>query len=341
MTQKMKMAGLLLLMLLFTACSQYSLGERAIVRALYLNKTGDAMYEAKLLVVKVEPSAEAGSWKEEIVCIDGSGDTLLEALTKAENKENGQAFYGQNEVLLLGPELSGNELFTTCRFLEKETRGRPNTAVYQFDCDSDIWSGPNLSDLLQDIQQIEESGYFKSNLYELSSVDSGILPGLSFTDQHTEKSGLTFYFDNTKQGQWIGEQADLAALLKGQNQDFHLIFQLENSPVKFNICSPKLCYKVEGEADTIRLNITIYGRITGFVSDSNDELSVPIVDEINRRIEQILISIVQDSFEKQNDIFQFTSWFQNQNADQVQHLKQKGTFWDSKRITFTSCLQAL
>lgn len=339
MMKTAKIIGSFLLVILLTACSQSALGERAIVRAMYLNKMDDS-YVAKLLVVKVEPSAEAGSWKEEIMCIDGSGDNLMEALRKAENKENGQAFYGQNEVLLLGPELAENELFKTCRFLEKETRGRPNTAVYQFACDPDIWSGSELSDLLQDIQQIGESSYFKSNLYELSSSNSGVLPGLSFENQHTDKTGLAFYFDNVKQGQWIGEQADLAALLKGQNQDVPLIFQLENSDVKFNISSPKICYEVKGKEDSLQLNITIYGRITGFVSDSNDILSAQIINEINWKIEQVLLSIVQDSFEKRNDIFQFTSWLQNENAAQVQQLQRNGTFWDSKRITLQSRLQA-
>ena len=111
----------------FTGCSRSGIGDKVIVKAIYLEYSGE--YTATLLALRSAPSADTGEVTEQASYLSGQGATLGQALAAAEEKENRQVFYGQNGLLLLGPELCRAGAFEACRYLAKETSGRPNMAV--------------------------------------------------------------------------------------------------------------------------------------------------------------------------------------------------------------------
>lgn len=320
--------------LLLTGCSKCGLGGRAIVEGVYLDKDAQG-YSANLLVTQTEPSAEAGDLDEKILCVQGKGRDLFSALSAAEEAESRQLFYGQNELLFLSPEISGRELFETCRLLEQETRGRPNTAVYQLDLvkkeDTD-WKT-----LLEEVRRLEEKGGYKSSLYALSAGDKGILPGISFDEKTVSKTGILLCDEEGIAARWTGPNGELAALLGQQRRDLFLELPLSGEKVRFRVRSPRLAWQVRETQNGPQLKGTLYGRIDHLISSEQTEQD-QLIARLNREIEARLGKLSQDSFEAGKDVFGFAAWFQNENSKETRELSRKGTLEQAGRVEFESRL---
>lgn len=332
----MKRMGMLCLAaaLLLTGCSECGLGGRAIVEGVYLAKKPEG-YEANLLVTKTEPSAEAGDLDEEILCVSGKGNDLFSALSAAEEAENRQLFYGQNERLFLSPEISGSELFETCRLLEQETRGRPNTAVYQLDLKEE---NPDWKSFLEEVSQLEEKGGYKSSLYALAAGEYGVLPRIMFDGEDMTKSGLLLCDEQGTTAIWNGAESELAALLAQQRRDLYLELPLEKQTVCFRVRSPRLGWQVCETANGPKLRVTLLGRIDQLVSSGEGEEKKQLTSRLNREIEKRLYQISKDSFEAGRDVFDFTAWFCNWNEKETRQLSRAGLLQQPGRVEFESRL---
>ena len=100
---KKRLSILLAVALLLSGCGAgRSLSERAIVKTIYLDASGQG-YQAALVVFTCQPVADTKSVEEQAEIFTGSGESIEEALADAEQQQNKQAFYAQNELLLLGP----------------------------------------------------------------------------------------------------------------------------------------------------------------------------------------------------------------------------------------------
>lgn len=336
--RKTAIAGILLGAMLLTGCSGYGLGERAIVKAIYLTQE-EQLYKANLLVLETKPSAEAGDVSEEIRCVTGTGKDLFCALNDAEKKENKRAFYGQNELLLLAPELAQTELFEACRTLEKETSGRPNIAVYALDMEdkSDTLQKEGF-ELLQRVEQMQKKGGFHTYLYELSSQDSGLLPLICYDGKTARLDKLLFYQNEQQAGEWPENKMVLAALLTGQRDPVQLELPLKGEMVRFSVSGPCVLYKTEGKGENLHLKVSLVGRIDELVYSGVPQPPKALVSPINQKIQNELQQLCSQSFEEGNDLFEFCAWLQNQDAAGVRKLEKEETLYLPGRVSFESRL---
>ena len=150
---------------LLAGCAEGGLGDRVAVKAVYVDK--GQRYEARILVLESAPNADTGQVSEQARCLSGSGETVYEALLDAEQTESRRLFYGQNELLFIGPALMEEGVFGVCRFLASNTSGRPNMAVYGLDVDADGFEAlqEKGTDFLSSVQQLEKRGLYRTFLY--------------------------------------------------------------------------------------------------------------------------------------------------------------------------------
>ena len=90
-----------------TGCTVQStpLGERAVVRLIWLEKAGE-QYSALTMVCDFTGDDK----KQKVLVQTAQGDTAEQALRQAAGQRGGEPFFAQNRLLLLGPQLAAEEL---------------------------------------------------------------------------------------------------------------------------------------------------------------------------------------------------------------------------------------
>lgn len=307
-------AGLALLSAVFLAgCSGSGLGDRAMVKAVYIEHRGQ--YEARLLVLEATPSADTGQVSEQTRCVSGSGETVYEAIQSAEQGESRRLFYGQNELLFIGPELMENGVFSACRYLASDTSGRPNMAVYGLDASPDEFEQlqENGTEFLNSVQQLEKRGIFKTYLYQFGVEDeNGVIPGLACEEKGARLEKLTLYSGGKPAAVWTGAQTQLARLLAGQADTLELT--LENPAVSFQIRSPKLNFAPAFTENDMALNVRFSGTIQRLVGTEGAALPGQdrrLEQAIDEQVRLLLNDLVNDTLASGNDVFRLRSYLAN------------------------------
>ena len=188
---------------LLVGCTSSGLGDRVSVKAVYVEK--ERQYEARLLVLESTPNADTGQVSEQARCLSGRGETVYEALLDAEQSESRRLFYGQSELLFIGPKLMKEGVFDACRYLASNTSGRPNMAVYGLDTAPDAFEllQEKGTDFLSSVQQLEKRGLYRTFLYQFSGQsDSGVIPGLSVQEGNAAFEKLTLYREGRPDAVW-------------------------------------------------------------------------------------------------------------------------------------------
>lgn len=119
-----------LLSLALCGCVQSTgLGERAIVKSIYMDFRAGS-YEAVLTVMDWKPSADAGSAENQPQVYLGRGKTVGQALQKAEDQQSKKPFYGQNDLLFLGQGILQTDITPCLSYFAQENAVRPNLMVF-------------------------------------------------------------------------------------------------------------------------------------------------------------------------------------------------------------------
>ena len=111
------------------------LGEKAIVKAVFLDSAGGKM-QASLVVFTCAPSANTADVTEEARIYTGSGATAAAALQAAEESGGRQAFYAQNRLLLLGRGAAANAASACLSCFDAENAGRGSLCIFATQLDS-------------------------------------------------------------------------------------------------------------------------------------------------------------------------------------------------------------
>lgn len=306
----------LCLCLLFSGCSQGGVGDKVIIKAIYIE--WQTTYTVHLLALKADPNADTADVKEQVQYLTGTGVSLYDAFLMAEQSENRQIFYGQNELLLVGPGLARTGLFDACNYLAKESSGRPNMAVYGISLSPDQLQELDDKglDLLENMNQLEAHGFYKTYLYELSAqAGSGILPMVSADEEgKTAPDGLHIYKDGTKAQTLDNSGAEMAALISGQRRDFHFNLQLKSGPVGFDLRFFDLSFESLHQQDSLGLNIRLTGHIQKPITLQGVIKPGPnleLTDQINSAMQQLMQELVDKSIGQGNDVFSLSSWMKN------------------------------
>lgn len=341
----MKQSGLFFLLmaaLLLTGCSKSGIGDKVIVKAIYLEQS--ETYTASLLTLRSEPSADTGEVTEQAYILTGEGANLFEALAAAEQSENKQIFYGQNELLLLGPKLARQGLFEACRYLAAETSGRPNMAVYAVDLSPQEFSATEEKGkaVVESIQQLEKKGYYKTYLYQLGAAQqNGVLPCISLAEGKAAPLGLQVYKQGRPQLLLQNAQTELATLLAGQRRNLQLELELEAGPIRFTVRSPRLLYESERQGGEPTLSVCFTGHIQKLTTPEGAVTPGPdreLERQINAAMNKQLSGLADATFGQGNDVFELAAFLRNQDAAACRAMEANGSLWAAQRVRFESRL---
>lgn len=318
--------GLLLGAALLTGCSGRGLSDRVPVKAIYVEK--EARFEARLLVLDAAPNADTGQVSEQARCLSGSGNTVYEAMLNAEQSESRRLFYGQSELLFIGPGLMEEGVFDACRYLASNTSGRPNMAVYGLDTDPAGFERlqEKGTDFLRSVQKLEKRGIFKTYLYQFGAdSDCGIIPGLSVKEGSASFEKLTLYKDGTPDAVWKGAKAQLARLLAGQADALELT--LEPLSVSFQLRSPKLRFQPSYSEQGMELAVNFSGAIHRLVSPQGAALpgkDKGLEQAIDKEVQALLEELVADTMGRGNDVFLLSSRLANLDGGLCRAMESDG-----------------
>lgn len=342
----LKLATSLLITAALCGCSSTGLGDKVIVKALLLDYQKE--YLAQVLVLEPQPSADAGEAAETIRLIEGSGSTLAEAIHDVESARAEELFYGQNELLLLGPGLQQTGIAECCRFLYENSAGRPNMAVWGINrpANEQPLNEENAGPVLDSIRRLGERGEYHTYLYQLAAAQDGVfLPLVHLSEENdVQMEGLTLYQNGVPAARFTGSEIELAALLSGQTGTGQLQVQGESSPVTLSIRSPKLIYDCVEQEGSLQLTIRFSGHVeqmTGEHLPASREQRRELLKQFNTQLEQTAEKVIRQSFTSEADPFCFLSRFCNRNTQLTNSLAETGALYRPGTVQFSSALQLL
>lgn len=343
---KYKLALALFFVVTLCGCSRTGLGDKVIVKALFVDYQQE--YTAQVLALEPQPSADAGEAAETLRLIEGNGKSLMEAIDQAESSSAEELFYGQNELLLLGPGIQQAGITECCRFLYENSAGRPNMAVWGIDIPAKEHplTEENADTILERIQRLGERGEYHTYLYQLASEkDGSLFPLLQLSGQDAvQVKSLVLYQEGQPVRSFTGSAMELACLLSGQGGTGHLEVKTEDGPVSLTIRSPKLIYECTEQSDKMQLTIYFTGHVeqmTGEFLPTTREGRRTLLIQINERLGQTAAAVIQQAFAPDTDPFGFLNRFCNRNERLAKSLAADNTLYESGCVEFSSNLQLL
>ncbi len=191
------LAMLLIALLPLCGCSR-SLGERAIVKIVYLDES-NGQIEAGLAVFTCTPNSDTASVEGEARIYTAQGASIEEALYHAERQQNKKPFYAQNEILLLGPGAAA-DVTPYLRHFAAENAARPNLAAFLTPLTLEEFAGceEGIGDIVREGERLMSRGAqgaaLTQSLFELElSGESGMrgyLPVFSFSKEEKDFRGV-------------------------------------------------------------------------------------------------------------------------------------------------------
>ena len=169
-------------------CSSLSLGERAIVKAIYLDGTPGS-YTASLVVFTCEPTTDTASAKGEAKIYSATEEDIGEALEAAEKEQAKVPFYAQNELLFLGPQITQTGIGKALAYFTGEQAARPNLSVFTVPVDAQAFKKleKTIAQTIQEAERVADDaqmgmGRTMSELALQNEEEqfSGLLPVLRF-----------------------------------------------------------------------------------------------------------------------------------------------------------------
>lgn len=343
-----------LLSLALCGCVQSTgLGERAIVKSIYMDFRAGS-YEAVLTVMDWKPSADAGSAENQPQVYLGRGKTVGQALQKAEDQQSKKPFYGQNDLLFLGQGILQTDITPCLSYFAQENAVRPNLMVLAVRQNAAQW----MEQKEQMGKIVEQSGLMgvktqggqeiSTSLYEFFRHEgekaSGWMPIVALHDNGLETVTSLAVIGQGKQTAVLqDEQTALALCLAGKSTELTY-----NGAVDDNILSfiargvrvvrqaqmkngtPKLCVMVEGEFQEISMDgKTLYG-----------DKAKQAAAQINRFLEESAKKLSQKTFEQGNDVFAFSWWMAQEDAAAVLRAKEEAELYRADAVDYQFSLSA-
>lgn len=335
-----------MLLCLLCGCKMTGIGSKNILRALYVERINTEYY-VELICFQSVPAADTSEVHETVRLIEGKGKTIFDALEDAENSRGEETFYGQNELLLIGPNLAEEGPFEATDFMVKQESGRPNTEVYVVNLALKELqnSGEQLSGLVDSIELLRSQGNYHCALYQLSGMKNALMPILHLDTKAVSavQSGAVLYQDGIPAAHWDVQHTQLAQLLMGQSRQMCFEAKVDQD-IAFQVDSTGVTYTVEETKSGPILHVTLRGHIRqihtkqGAQPPQNDAV---FMVKLNQWMETMGKELIAESFEKKNDVFLFSSHLKNYNAKKVEQLEIQGALHQPKRVIFHSAMSTL
>lgn len=347
-----KLAAALLLLLLLGGCSR-SLGERAIVKLVYLDEA-DGQIQAGLAVFTCAPNSDTASVEGEARIYTAQGASIEEALYHAERQQNKKPFYAQNEILLLGPG-TARDVTPYIEHFAGESAARPNLAVFltplslsEFaECEEGIGDvvreGERLMGRTADGTR-QTQGVFEIELSGAAGMN-GYLPIFSFSKEQKDFCGVRelALIQDGKPYLTVKDTAmQLFLLLAGKADRLTVYTQVEGRTVSFStqgLCLTHTALLRKGAPD---LTVCLSGKLDGVtvngVPVEGDEKLV-VTDGINRHMELLAAALNEQTFTRGNDVFHYGWRMRQYDAAVCDVLARAGLLYETARVAFQSNLR--
>lgn len=345
-------AVVLLLTVLLCGCSR-SLGERAIVKIVYLDEA-EGQIQAGLAVFTCTPNSDTASVEGEARIYTAQGASIEEALYNAERQQNKKPFYAQNEILLLGPGAASG-VTPYLEHFAAENAARPNLAAFLTPLTLEEFAAceEGIGDVVREGERLmnrsAEGTVLTQSLFELElSGDngmSGYLPVFSFSEEEKDFRGvrqLALIHDGTPYQTLEGAPMQLFLLLAGKSNRLTVHTQIDGKNISFQagqLCLTRVPSSFKGVP-----GLTV--RLTGTVEDITAD-GVPVEREagleaarlINRYLNELANELNAATFAQENDIFHYGWWMKQYDTASSEALLKTGLLYETAQIKFESDLK--
>ena len=316
---KKRLSILLAVALLFSGCGAgRSLSERAIVKTIYLDASGQG-YQAALVVFTCQPVADTKSVEEQAEIFTGSGESIEEALADAEQQQNKQAFYAQNELLLLGPGIWSRDITPPLAYFQQEKAARAGLSVFLTPVDGKTFAEctDTIADTVREGERIVADSMAGNGpargIYALKQPEGkaeGWLPVLDLGPDKETRIGV-FRLALVERGRAAslieGPMMDLAMLLSGnagrlQYQSPALTFATQHLRSRKTLENGKLVVRLEGNVQEVTLR--------GENVKTDEAMAM-----VNETLGLLLTQLGRVTLGEGNDAFQLRWWMRQQDAE--------------------------
>lgn len=346
--KKLKITAAVLLVLSLCACG-YSkrLGERAIVKMIYLDETR-AGVQAGLVVFTCEPNADTSAVQETAKLYTAVGRNVEEALSNAERQQNKKAFYAQNELLLLGPgTLRGISPYL--RFFTEENAARPNLSVFltPYGIGELEECSETLSKIVYEAERMAADPRGQGStgrIFELDTTGSagvsGALPVYTFSKDESDYFGvkrLMLFHRGIPVGELEKEQMQLYLLLSGKSDRLEINTEIEGRPVSFGTQRLYLSHTAKTVAGVPQLEVNVTGKLDSTMIDGKPvgkEHARSASAQINRHLGETAQRLNDSAFSHGNDLFGSRRWMRLYDRARCDELEAQGAFYEKAKVTF-------
>lgn len=313
--------------LLLCGCSpiENRLDKRLIVQGIGIDKDKD---EYKVTVMYMDTANPVGEGDVTSSFANGSGTSVLAALTDTANKVGREPLYGQCSFIILGEELTKDGIKETLDFFVDYYEFHPNINVFCADREAEkIMKSENMNDrLMQDFSDTETTTG-KTISSTLTEVYSDLIGGkasavtalVGLENNSTVLKGAAAFKQDRLGAVLNSEQCMAVLLLCGRAKSVWDIFPSgESEKINYSLSDCNSKVKVSrGGGIEFDISITSHARAYGLSGDDKKTES-----KIELRIKSLCENAIRELLkEKQIDVFNLERELYNQNYDRYKELK--------------------
>lgn len=336
-----------------TGCGAPALGDRAIVKAIFVDR--QEQYQVGLAVLE-EGEGEKGAQTTGLQLYTGSGDTLAQALRQAETSQTRRPFYAQNQLLWVGRQAAEQQLPEVLDYFAAEQASRPNMAVYVADLDLEkLEQLAGEEGLQEDILRLESSLSRAGSARMIYEVQldrqgaGGLVPLLEPGESGLTVQGLALYRSQELSDLLEGQQAALAGLLLGQKESMEWIEETDLGQLRLRLDSPTIQRQIRTEKGQPVLQLVLRGTVRDLSAadpslqqqaagwQSREELSRQISQSITGQLQQL----VDQCWQPEGDPFQLGWWFGAWDTRWYYNALDSGSLYQPGRIEAWAEIQVM
>lgn len=337
------LAAVSLCCLLLAGCScPPSLAQRAVVKLICVAGQPGG-YRAVLVAYTAAsgggdgPEGE-GEGESETLIVCGQGASLPDALQNAQQGMRQQAFYAQNELLLIEEGAAQADLQGILQYFSQERSSRPNMAVF-------LYQGNQLEDWLTEQtahQAVEELEQLKNGEgqqpvlvqqiyhFDLQGQALQLIPRLKLAGgQPLQTDALVFLPPGQAAFSLEGEEKRLAELLLGAGESYWY----RQQGTLWEIAEIRITPVVE-DAGGGRLQLRLCGVLKNPPAGGDPQQAAA---EAAEHLRQLFAAVYDRCYlQRQTDPFRLGWWFQAQDAARYTPLLRAKALFTPERVKFTA-----
>ncbi|MGN0498770.1 MAG: Ger(x)C family spore germination C-terminal domain-containing protein [Acutalibacteraceae bacterium] len=308
----------LILVLLLSGCSpiENNLDKRLIIQGIGIDKKADNYKVTAMYMDTANPVGEADVTSS---FVEGSGSSVLDALTDTANKTGREPLYGQCAFIVLGGGLINDGIKEPLEFFTDYYEFHPNINIFCSEMSAEkIMRAENMSvRLMQDFADTEASTgkTISSTLNEVYSAlcsgrTSAVTALLDIEDKNVVLKGAVA-FNGDKKGATLNNAQCMAVLLMcGDAKSVWDIFPSdEGSNINYSLsdCKSNIALSTDGE---LEFDIAISAHASAYASQSDSRLEA----KINSRIKSLCENAIEQLLKKKRlDVFNLERTLYRQN----------------------------